>query len=90
MPEDMPDRMPEDMPDKMPEGMSDRMPEDLPVSKRINVMVGITRRKVFFACKRAGQVPAHGAPDKGAWTNLDAWGRPTAFHTSSHRLVQVV
>ena len=48
MPEDMPDRMPEDMPDKMPEGMSDRMPEDLPVTKCINVMVGITRSKVFL------------------------------------------
>ena len=48
MPEDMPDRMPEDMPDKMPEDMSDRMPEDLPVTKRIDVMVGITRSKVFF------------------------------------------
>ena len=47
MPEDMPDRMPEDMPDKMPEGMSDRMPEDLPVTKCINVMVGITRSKVL-------------------------------------------
>jgi hypothetical protein len=32
------------MPDKMPEDMSDRMPEDLPGKKRINVMVGITRR----------------------------------------------
>ena len=64
MPEDMPDRMPEDMPGKMPEGMidrmpegmsdrmpdkmSDRMPEDLPVTKCINVMVGITRSKVIF------------------------------------------
>jgi len=52
MPEHMPDRMPEDMPDRMPdrmpEDMSDRMPEDLPVTKRINVMVGITRSKVFF------------------------------------------
>jgi hypothetical protein len=38
----MPDRMPEDMPDKMPEDMSDRMPEDLPVTKRIDVMAGIT------------------------------------------------
>ena len=27
--------------------MSDRMPEDLPVTKRIDVMVGITRSKVF-------------------------------------------
>jgi hypothetical protein len=54
MPEDMPDRMPEDMPDRMPdrmpEDMSGRMPEDLPISKCINVMVGITRSKVFF-CK---------------------------------------
>jgi hypothetical protein len=48
MPEDMPDRMPEDMPDKMPEDVSDRMPEDLPVTKRIDVMVGITRSKVIF------------------------------------------
>jgi hypothetical protein len=46
-PEDMPDRMPEDMPDKMPEDMSDRMPEDLPVTKPIDVMVGITRSKVY-------------------------------------------
>ena len=44
MPEDMPDRMP----NRMSEDMSDRMPEDLPVRKRINVMVGITRSKVFF------------------------------------------
>ena len=34
----------------MPEGMSDRMPEDLPVTKCINVMVGITRSKVIFSC----------------------------------------
>jgi len=27
--------------------MSDRMPEDLPVRKRINVMVGMTRSKVI-------------------------------------------
>jgi hypothetical protein len=40
--------MPEDMPDRMPEDMSDRMPEDLPVTKCINVMVGITRSKVIF------------------------------------------
>ena len=47
--------MPEDMPDRMPEDMSDRMPEDLPVTKCINVMVGITRSKVignlFQACQ---------------------------------------
>jgi hypothetical protein len=59
MPEDMPEQMPEDMtehmpedmadrmPDRMPEDMSDRMPEDLPVTKRINIMVGITRSKVI-------------------------------------------
>jgi hypothetical protein len=44
----MPDRMPEDMPFKMPEDMPDRMPEDFPVTKRIHVMVGITRSKVIF------------------------------------------
>ena len=44
MPEDMPDRML----NRMPENMPDRMPEDLPVTKCINVMVGITRSKVFF------------------------------------------
>ena len=48
MPEDIPGRMPEDMPDRMPEDMSDRMPEDLPVTKGINVMVGITRSKVIL------------------------------------------
>jgi len=40
--------MPEGMPDRMPDKMSDRMPEDLPVTKCINVMVGITRSKVIF------------------------------------------
>jgi hypothetical protein len=48
MPEDMPDRMPADIPNKMPEDMSDRMPEDLPVTKRIDVTVGITRSKVIY------------------------------------------
>ena len=57
MPEDMPDKMPEDMPDKMPEDMSDRMPEDLPVTKRIDVMVGITRSKVLGFCAMAKQNP---------------------------------
>jgi hypothetical protein len=28
--------------------MSDRMPEDLPVTKLVDVMVGITRSNVFF------------------------------------------
>jgi hypothetical protein len=36
------------MPEDMPEDMPGRMPEDLPVTKCINVMVGITRSKVFF------------------------------------------
>jgi len=40
--------MPEGMPDRMPDKMSDRMPEDLPVTKCINVMVGITRSKVII------------------------------------------
>ena len=40
--------MPDRMPDRMPEDMSDRMPEDLPVTKCINVMVGITRSKVIY------------------------------------------
>jgi hypothetical protein len=49
MPDDMPGSMPEDMPDRMPEDMSDRMPQALPVTRRINVMVGITRSKVCFS-----------------------------------------
>jgi hypothetical protein len=55
MPEDMPDKVPECLPDRMPEDMPDRMSDDLPVTKRINVMVGITRSKVFFfaRCERA-------------------------------------
>ena len=47
MPEDIPDRMPEGMPDRMPDKMSARMPEGLPVTKCINVMVGITRSKTI-------------------------------------------
>jgi len=47
MPEDMPDRVPEDMPEHIAEDMAGRMPEDMPVTKRIYVMVGITRSKVF-------------------------------------------
>jgi hypothetical protein len=45
MPEYMPEYIREDMPDR---DMSDRMPEDLPVTKRINVMVWITRSKVIL------------------------------------------
>ena len=52
MPEDMPDRTPDRMSDRMPEGMpedmSDRMSEDFPVTKRKNVMVGITRSTVII------------------------------------------
>ena len=51
MPEDMPDRTPEDMPNRMPEDMSDRMPAGLPVTKRIHVMVGMTRSKVIVFTK---------------------------------------
>jgi hypothetical protein len=40
--------MPEPMRDRKPENMTDRMPEDLPVTKRINVMLGMIRSKVFF------------------------------------------
>ena len=36
------------MPNRMSEDISDRMPEDVPVRLCINVMVGITRSKVFF------------------------------------------
>ena len=69
LPEDMPGRMPEDMPDRMPdrmpENMSDRMPEDLPVTKCINVMVGITRSKVilFFFANRRGADLRTGDPN---------------------------
>ena len=51
MPEDLPDRMPDRMSEDMTEeteDMSEDMSEDLPVTKHINVMVGITRSKVFF------------------------------------------
>ena len=50
MPEDMPDRMPEDMPERMPEDMPDKNARRFANNKMycINVMVGITRSKVFF------------------------------------------
>jgi hypothetical protein len=58
----MPGRMPEDMPDRMPdrmrENMSDRMPEDLPVTKCINVMVGITRSKVILRTEKPVEKPS--------------------------------
>jgi hypothetical protein len=51
LPEDFSDCMPENMaeymPDIMTEDMSDRMPEELPLTRRINVMVGITRSKAI-------------------------------------------
>ena len=56
MREEMPDTMPKEMPDRMPEGMPDKMskymPEDLPVTKRINVMAGMTRSKVILFSPR--------------------------------------
>jgi len=48
--------MPNRMPDRMPEDMPDRMPEDLPARKCINVMVGITRSKLFFSIRWMGLV----------------------------------
>jgi hypothetical protein len=47
MPDRMPEYMAEYMPDRMPVDMPDRTPEDLPVTKRTNVMVGMTRSKVI-------------------------------------------
>jgi len=49
--------MPDRMPNRMSEDMSDRMPEDLPVRKCINVMVGITRSKVFFLVLVEHRIP---------------------------------
>jgi hypothetical protein len=48
MPEHMSVDMAGRMPDRMPDDMSDRMPDRMPVTKRISVMLGITRSKVFF------------------------------------------
>jgi hypothetical protein len=48
VPECLPDRRPESLPDRMPETKSETMPEDLPVTKCINVMVGITRSEVIL------------------------------------------
>jgi hypothetical protein len=41
------------MPDRMPEDLPGRTPEDMPVTKCINVMVGITRSKVFFSLNQS-------------------------------------
>ena len=69
MPQDMPGRMPEDMPDRMPdrmpEDMSDRMPEDLPVTTRINVMVGTTLSKIIVhAFEPCSDAPVTSHPQK--------------------------
>jgi hypothetical protein len=48
MPEHMSEDMQGRMPDRMPDDMSDRMPDRMPVTKRISVMFGTTRSKVFF------------------------------------------
>ena len=48
MPKDMSDRIPGDMSDRMPEDISDRMPEDLPITKYINIIVGISRNKIII------------------------------------------
>ena len=64
--------MPDRMPDRMPEDMSDRMPEDLPITKRINVMVGMTRSKVFFL-----MIPKPGehilSPGIWGWLVVGSW-----------------
>jgi hypothetical protein len=44
----MPENMPDKMSDGMPENMPNRMSEDLPVTKCIDVMVGIIRN-IFFS-----------------------------------------
>ena len=43
----MSDRMPGRMPEDMPHRLAESVPEDMPVTKRIDVMVGITRSKVI-------------------------------------------
>ena len=84
MPEDMPDRMPEDMPDKMPEDMSDRMPEDLPVTERIDVMVGITQSKVIVEALTRKKTISK--PQK--FTTLHPNSRPQkARHPARHRAI---
>jgi len=64
--------MPEGMPDKMPEDMSDRMPEDLPVTKRIDVMVGITRSKVIcmFTRGHIRHVSSPGSSLQATWSRI--------------------
>jgi hypothetical protein len=47
--------------------MSDRMPEDLPVTKCINVMVGITRSKVILILISSRDVCAE---EFGAYSNF--------------------
>ena len=103
MPEDMPDRMPEDMPDKMPEGMSDRMPEGLPVTKCINVMVGITRSKVIFVVassmcswlwptyrkSHAMMLAALFGFNEGYGINDDAWRGMTASKISRRHAIKI-
>ena len=88
MPEDMPDRMPEDMPDRMPdripEDMSDRMPEDLPVTKCINVMVGITRSKVIvFSCPRRPRSKHHGRQNAEGYETDTDWNSQITEITDS-------
>ena len=80
MPEDMPVRVPEEMPDRMPEDMSDRMPEDLPVTKCINVMVGITRSKVICLVLDPPGCPNH--------QSISGWlqcSKPMFVHHHSRR-----
>ena len=55
--------------------MSDRMPEDLPVAKRIDAMVGITRSKVILLT--GGWWVEHG------WNKIETNGRWTFFLCAS-------
>ena len=64
--------MPDRMPMRMPEDVSDRMPEELPVTKHINVMVGITRSKVLRVLYSA--IPGSHHLWRSCWRNSQ--GRP--------------
>ena len=95
MPEDMPEHMPEDMPDRMPECMPDRMPEDLPVTKCINVMVGITRSKVIFYCGGRGlgfqpfvPTPSKSLPFRAGYAAVD--GFPVEVDTTENHALETL
>ena len=83
-------RMPDRMPDKMPEYMSDRMPEDLPVTKRIDVMVGITRSKVIFAsAPRSGFEAAVSVAFAQTSMEFRSWASPDRSEAAASRFLAV-